>query len=362
MRLNDYAYLLHPGDNVLAFQVVNYADDDVDLLIEPTLRASLRANDVPFEFNAQTGWWNLDNGTIVGGEISTTDEVGLNVTSSYGKLDRVTLVSDFTIPPGFYFYARNGLTLDQVTLTLAQPEEVAATSRVDLVGHSRLAGSGIVRLEMNSWGYTSHLGGEIVGVDANVTVAGTGYFWAQELYNQGTIVADGSGETLDVYAEKLVNSGALSATNGSTLTVSGLTGDVGNLILLDEGSALRLDGMDYVLNQSITIGAGQVLTLEGSWSNVATITVEAGGTLNLGGSFTLSDAGSIVSHGGAINITGTLDNRAPRDVELIGATTTWSYFVPSDGSLGSSWQLPSFGTPPTAVHNVASPNDVNNDG
>ncbi|MEZ6112243.1 MAG: hypothetical protein R3C99_14660 [Pirellulaceae bacterium] len=52
LRLNYYAYLLRPGENVLAFQVVNYADDDVDSFIEPTFRASLRANDVPFEFNA----------------------------------------------------------------------------------------------------------------------------------------------------------------------------------------------------------------------------------------------------------------------------------------------------------------------
>ena len=56
--------------------------------------------------------------------------------------------------------------------------------------------------------------------------------------------------------------------------------------------------------QQHPVGDGETLSLTGDWSNTATINV-SGGTLNLGGSFTQTELGTIVRSGGTVNLTGT---------------------------------------------------------
>ena len=85
--------------------------------------------------------------------------------------------------------------------------------------------------------------------------------------------------------------------------------------------------------------AGQTLTLNGTWSNTSTINV-AGGTLNLGGTFTVAGLGTYTRTGGAVNLTGTLDNTgtalaldaASGSWNLLGGTLKNGTLSASDGS------------------------------
>ena len=131
-----------------------------------------------------------------------------------------------------------------------------------------------------------------------------------------------AGSTLTINPSTFSNQGTLQVSNGATLNVSGLTGNVGTATLSDSGSQLTLDGTNYVIDQGLTVAADQTLTLNGTWSNGSTLTVQEG-TLNLGGTFTLADLGTVVRTGGTVNVTGTLDNTG-KTLALDGTTGSWN--------------------------------------
>ena len=117
------------------------------------------------------------------------------------------------------------------------------------------------------------------------------------LINQGKISADIIGSTLYVsnYGT-FQNQGTLDASNGATLNVGGLMGNLGIATLEDTGSQLVLSGTNYFVDQGLTAGTGQTITLNGSWSKLSTITTN-GGTVNLGGTFTVGNLGVIHEYG-----------------------------------------------------------------
>jgi hypothetical protein len=117
-----------------------------------------------------------------------------------------------------------------------------------------------------------------VVVGAGATVRGTGGTSDRFVENYGLIVAGGSG-TLSLSGSGLQNTGVLRVEPGGTLSL---------------------------LGSSTT-----------PWSNAGTIEL-SGGTLNLGGQFTLAGLGNIVRSGGTVNIKGTLDSRG-QSLEIPGS-------------------------------------------
>ena len=93
-----------------------------------------------------------------------------------------------------------------------------------------------------------------------------------------------AGGTLTVNPSTFTNQGSLQATNGETLNINGLTGNLG-AARLGNSSSLSIGG-NYVVDQGLTIGAGQSATLNGNWRNASTIAVSGAGILALNGTWT----------------------------------------------------------------------------
>jgi hypothetical protein len=123
--------------------------------------------------------------------------------------------------------------------------------------------------------------------------------------NQGTIRATSGGGSLELReVQTTTNTGNLIA-DGGTLIVNGLTGNVGGAEAIN-GGVLSLNG-NYTNTQDWTVDAS-TLNLNGTWTNTATITVTTDSTVNLGGTFTPADIGTLNRTGGTVNLVGTLDN------------------------------------------------------
>lgn len=141
------------------------------------------------------------------------------------------------------------------------------------------------------------------------------------LINHGVIGSyspTGSSEFL-IRPAILRSSGIIVARNGANVGVYGLTEDTGILDAADAGTRLTVNG-NYTLRGAMTVGAGGLLRLNGSWRNEGSIVV-AGGTLELGGTFPTIRPGSITSSGGTVTIVGTLNNNGT--IVLDSTTGSW---------------------------------------
>ena len=151
--------------------------------------------------------------------------------------------------------------------------------------------------------------------------------------------------------------------NGDTLNVDGLTGNLGIATLEGTGSQLVLNGT-YTVDQGLTAGTDQAVTLNGNWINASTIAANGGtlsldgtwgntgtitatnstvnlgkrfqrldentgtitttdGTLNLGGEFGIASLATLQYSPGTVYLTGTLDNTGTT-LTLDAATGSWN--------------------------------------
>jgi len=143
----------------------------------------------------------------------------------------------------------------------------------------------------------------------------------------------------------VLNQGTFESSNGETLTVDGLSGNLGVATLSGTGTILALAG-SYSVNDDLTATAGQTLRLYGAWTNESTVTATsatlalgdftsssnvwsndgtvtaANSTVNLGGLFTLAGMGTFNHTNDTINLVGTLNNTGT--LALDPATGSWN--------------------------------------
>ena len=232
-------------------------------------------------FTPSTGSWNLAGGTVKNATITFSAGAALVPTRAGGTLDGVSLDNNLTLPPGSKLSILDGLTLNNVVITInpnnastytdltfndnSVPQTLAGTGTVVFVPNSNAAYPGQILITGNSTA-TSALtlvpGIEIDGGGGQI-VAGNSAT-NNGLINQGTILADLNGQSIAISGSGIDNQGMLSAINGATLSIAPT-----------------------------------------NWTNEGTIT-ETGATLDLGGTFTAT-AGAIVRSGGTVNLTGTDD-------------------------------------------------------
>ena len=79
----------------------------------------------------------------------------------------------------------------------------------------------------------------------------------------------------------------------------------------------------YTNNLALNVPANAVLNLAGNWFNTGSINA-TNGTVNLGGTFALTNLGSFKPNGNVVNLTGTLNN----------TNTTWTL-----SGTNNSWVL-----------------------
>ena len=236
--------------------------------------------------NATTGSWRLAGGTISGGTINTADGASLLDTSSAGTLANVQLNGELLMNPASSYVVLSGTTrftnarlqggntnirfANGYTLLDTVVAEGAATGARIIysngTGTSTIGATGVIRLAS--------------GVGANLQLStGAGAF---TLTNNGTIVNEAAGRTLDIQNTSLTNNGALTATAG-TIDISPT-----------------------------------------NWTNTGTITLAASTVVNLGGTMNATGGiGTFNNAGGTINVTGTINNTG-NTFTLNNSTGSWT--------------------------------------
>ncbi len=177
-----------------------------------------------------------------------------------------------------------------------------------------------------------------VTINGTITVSGSNAGLisdtTQTIGGSGTIqFAAGSGSERDLSVE-----GGTTLTLGENLTVRGggaVIGGVffvgGNSFVINRGTiladmpgqVLRIDagGNGTFTNEGLVHTTGGELTLLGSWDNNGTLEIDDA-TLNLDGTFSLDDLGTLDRAGGTVNLKGTLDN-TDTTLRLDATTGSW---------------------------------------
>ena len=215
------------------------------------------------------------------------------------------------------------------------------------------AAAGNRAIEMNGTSGTLTIGATGVmrteaGFGGSVFMGGGNYFFgSMTLVNQGLISSQTSGRTVTIQPASLTNQGTLEALNGGVLSISAATwSSATGATLRANGSTLNLSGswsnsgtIEAINTGTLNIAAttwsnaagatlrglnGSTLNLSGNWSNSGALTVD-NSTLNLGGSFTTAglNLASFSNTGGAVNLTGTLNNTAST-LTLNNTTGSWT--------------------------------------
>jgi len=258
--------------------------------------------------DANTGSWQIDNGTLRGGTLSATGGSALLV-QGYGiKLDNATIASGTNLDLSAVSYVGavkatiiNNLTLNgtmtvgtsTVNASITTTSSVASitgTGSISLINASIhnpqgtfTIGNGITlhgkgaTISNDSSGVSIINSGMISADTGTITVGGT----SGTFVNQGTLDANGGFALLNVPAGKITNQGTLSARAGT----------------LQIGSAVQLDLQPT--SKLVVAGSG-TMKLGGHSGNAASIDV-SGGTLAMESTAT----GSAVLTTSALTISGT---------------------------------------------------------
>lgn len=255
----DFAALMHPGINVLAIRGLTNQKSAPNFLLQPRLVMGLKSQETPLALDASTGSWNLAGGTIRGGRIQGADGATLLVPGtafSSSTLDGVTLATNLAIAGGRSVYVRNGLILDQATISL---ESTGNGARLEFLESQRLTGTGQITLARDS----------VIGIGSNgfddkpdsltigpgISISGAGLITTSNgrpgtLFQSGTIVSNVPGQTFTVgsSAVSVVNSGVLAAEAGATLGLVNLQPNTGTLRAA-AGGTIKVTG-DLEMNGS----------------------------------------------------------------------------------------------------------------
>ncbi len=278
--------------------------------------------------NATTGSWMLQQGSIQGGTVSGADGAELIISGTGNDFfDGVTLNADLNMTTTNAWLSVLGLTLNG-TATLS-----GAGARLAFFGSSQgVDGTGTVilghtnaALHVHEPGRTFTIGPDITITGNNGTIGASRQFGGPgdtTVINQGTIRATAGGGSLEILSVQTTNNLGSLIADGGTLTVSGLTGNV--------GSAESINGGHLNLNGNFTnalvdrIVANSTLTLNGTWTNTATISgnnaslnlngsdwdndgnyrTTTNSTLSLDGSFTTAGIGTLLNTTGTVLIKG----------------------------------------------------------
>ncbi len=325
-------------------------------------------------------------GTIDGGTVETTGGAALLAATVGGTLDGVTIDGTLDMTAiGDTITVTDGLTLGG-TIDLG-PTGAAGTSTLDFQGAQTLSGTGSIVFGNFYEGdqiNTASSGGDsgTLTIGPNITIQGTdgniGYDHGgtqTPLVLEGTIDANTSGGSIQIYGTNWTNSGTIEATGGgaidletapSNFTPGLLTGgtwrvgansalnfpagniatDAATIILGGPGANFpALSSLAYIApGATLELSDGASFATTTSLLNQGTINVADPGILNINGNFTLAAGGQLdVGVGGysagsgfsQLNVTGKLTLGGALDVTLLGG------FTPA---LGNSFAIINYGS------------------
>lgn len=249
-----------------------------------------------FDLNAATGSWNLQGGTIKGGEIRASEGSALSVTAQQsGTIIGTLLGANVTVASGATLGTSNtDLLLDGAVIKLVGG---ALDARLT-IGGAGVFGSGEIVFEGATGKNRLTTGSSSLTIDQGITVrtsAGGGFVGATNtgLTNRGLIDAALTGAIVEVAGSNWTNAvtGEIRARSGAQATLKGAFTNAGRL--LADGGTVRVEGAAVQPTSGrIEARNGAVNFLSpASFVNNGQILADTGGTVHFGGSLTLGSVG-----------------------------------------------------------------------
>jgi hypothetical protein len=347
---------------VAALATINQTADTTNLV------GTLNNSGTTLALGPASGSWNLLGGEIQGGTVAETGSAELIMTASGGTLDGVTVDGNLDLTEFSDAFANisDGLTLNGTAslgnasgttygqLLFTNAETLGGTGTV-LFGTCQFESN---ELEAQGSSATFTIGPGITIHGSTGTIAGASGA-GDTIVNQGTISADlSAGGAISINPANtayFLNQGTLEVSNGESLDLVGLNGNLGIATLSGTGSTLSLSGSyyqrGYTVDQGLIVTAGQTLSLNGFWTNAVGSTISASGaTLNLGDQSsrslnTWSNAGTISASNSTVNLGGSFTNAGMGTMNLTadiinligGLTNTGTTLTLAAGT--GSWNL-----------------------
>ena len=165
---------------------------------------------------------------------------------------------------------------------------------------------------------------------------GTLYCRGTQTWTSATIVFD---YVTNGRSPRILLEGDSTLTLASTVTVHGGSGafrgnsffganghlvNLGSISSDSPSQSIGISTVSFSNSGSLTVSEGSTLSLNGSWNNSAGTINIVNGTLNLGGTFTSPGLGTISRTGGTVNLMGTLDNTGST-FSLNATTGPWNF-------------------------------------
>ncbi len=271
----------------------------------------------------------LDRSTIKGGTITTRDGAKLLCVNNIpSTLDGVTLNGDLDVTaPLARIFIRNGINLNGTVF-------IDRGGNVTFPGTQSLSSGTIICGGLNTSFYGNSLtvpdnntaltlGANVVLRGNILSIGGNG-----ALVNQGLISADGGSGPLSIATKSYTNSGTNDCRNSGVLSISSSTWTNTGLIR--------------------ATGSGSV-SLNNSWSNAGILEM-TDSTINLGGTFTVPQLGTLRRSGGTVRLGGVL-NLTGDTLALNGATGSW---IMDRGTIKGGTVTQSDGAKLICVNNIPS--------
>src|SRR5579872_1283818 len=320
-----------------SLQVGNGASSYIDIM------GQLNNTNTTLVADGSVATWYLQGGTINGGTVVTTNGAALIVYQS-GTLNGVTVNGTLDVGNSYSqvgLNVGNGLTLNGTMLVGSSTN--GNWGGVVFYGSQLLGGNGTVVFGANntlggasaypnamtlaSAGTTLVIGGGITVRGDYGTIGYSPSWWNGSaninVVNQGTIAADVARGVISVNGQTFNNAGTVESLDGATLNILDMAGNIGT-VSLGAGSILDLNG-SYTNNLALTAGTNATLNLAGNWYNPGNINA-TDGTLNFsgtwfnGGQIQIND-GTASLEGGWVN-TGQIGATGGTRLTLGGSWTT----------------------------------------
>lgn len=263
----------------------------------------------------------LDTGTLAFANIIAGSGDIVLPPTRFGWLESVTLGQDITVPNNTELRIRNGITLDNSTITLAS---TGSRTTLDFeTGAQTLGGTGEILFGGTTGNDISDNtiwtnNGAPLTIGPNVTIrtgtAGGELGWgSQDLNMQGTIISELSGRKVRVLGGIATLTGSLQSANGGSFELTLNNNSVLNApVTVSPGGNLTISGNGWTnaLGNTLMVSGGGDMALSGTWSNSAgsTIAVSGGGKLDISGTWGNAAGGTISNDGGEAELDGDFTN------------------------------------------------------
>ncbi|WP_158932493.1 choice-of-anchor D domain-containing protein [Acidisphaera sp. S103] len=280
-----------------AFSVDSMTLDAAGVTLD--IHGALTVGGVNHTLTLDAGTLELDrNGTIIAGTIAAAGGTlfanggTLEGVTYEGTLDLSATYSDLHITDGITLTGTNGTGQGAINLT---GYEVAL-----YIDNTTTLNNATIYFGTNSYPATSSISvndpnatGNQLTLGSNLTLSQVGAY--ASLYGDSS---PGDG---------IVNDGTIDASvSGGQFTVAGNFSNAGS-IAVSGGDSFIINNTTFTNTGTLTETGGSTVTLNTDWTNAGHIS-ETDSTLNLGGTFTTAALDTIGASGGEIDITGTLIN------------------------------------------------------